>query len=132
MTGIPEFVGRFRSLTVLVLDNLRADRDPYSVSFEWITGVLQQLSSPILELVFEVTVTEYSQLDAIPWAFIDRIVHPENPQFKALARVRVLVKRGGSLKVRPLIYTDVVCSEVAWRLPVLNLLGLLRCNTAGC
>jgi len=103
------------------------------VSFEWITGVLQQLSSPIRELVFEVTVTQYSQLDAIPWAFIDRIVHPDNPQFRALARVKVLVKRGGNLRVQsPFIYKDVVCSRVTQRLPVLNLLGLLRCDTAGC
>lgn len=102
------------------------------MSFEWITGVLQQLSSPILELVFEVTVSEYSQLDAIPWAFIDRTVHPDNPQFKALVRVRVLVKRGGSRKVLlPPIYSDVVCSKVARRLPVLNLLDLLRCDTVG-
>lgn len=94
--------------------------------------MLEQLSSPVRELVFEVTATERSQLDAIPWTFIDWIVHPDNPQFKALVSVKVLVKRGSRPKSRsPPIGRDVVCSEVTQRLPTLNLLGLLRCETAG-
>ena len=103
------------------------------VSFGWITGVLGQISSPIQKLVFEVTATEYSQLDAIPWVFIDRIVHPANPQFRALIYVNVMVKRGGRPGgCRSPIDRDVVCSEVALRLPALNLLGLLRCDTVDC
>lgn len=99
------------------------------MSFDWIEDVLRQLSSPIRELVLEMTVSEYLQLDAIPWAFINRIVHPDDPQFKELACVRVLVKRGSSLKDLPPIYGDVVRSKVARRLPALDLLGLLRCDT---
>jgi hypothetical protein len=102
------------------------------VSFEWITGVLQQLSSPIQKLVFEVTATKRSQLDAIPWAFIDRIVHPDTPQFRALTRVEVLMKRGIPPKGCPPIGKDAVCLAIAQRLPTLNLLGLLLCNTVGC
>ena len=95
--------------------------------------MLQQLSSPVQKLVFEVTATDCSQLDAIPWAFIDRIVSPETPQFSALVCVEVLVKRGARRKNYPSsIGRDVVCSEITLRLPVLNLLGLLRCDTVGC
>ena len=94
--------------------------------------MLQQLSSPVQHLVFEVTATERSQLDAIPWTFIDQIIRPDNPQFRALVCVRVLVKRGGRPKGRPPPFDrDVVCSEVTQRLPMLNLLGLLRCETMG-
>ena len=143
LTGIPEFVGRFRSLTTLTLDNLKVDgSDPCSgrrhrhrsgVSFEWVTGVLQQLSSPIRKLVFEVTATDISQLDAIPWKSVDSIINPEYPQFRDLVRVKVLVKHG----IRPEGYPssigkDAVLSEVTRRLPALNLLGLLRCDTSGC
>lgn len=100
------------------------------VSFEWIIGVLQQLSSPIQKLMFVVTATECSQLDAIPWASIDAIVHPDAQQFRALVCVEVLVKRGAVSGNRsPSIDKDVVCSEIARRLPGINLLGLLRCNT---
>lgn len=103
------------------------------VSFEWITEVLQQLASPVQKLVFEVTITDYSQLNAIPWAFIDRIVSPEAPQFRALVRVQVLVKRGVCPKHCPCsIGRDVVCSEITQRLPALSLLGLLWCDTVGC
>ena len=103
------------------------------MSFEWITGVLRQLPSPVQKLVFEVTVTEYSQLDAMPWAFIDGTVHPETPQFRALTRLEVLVRRGIlPERAPPPIDRDVVCSEVALRLPALNLLGLLWCDTVGC
>jgi len=134
---IPEFVGQFRSLNTLVLDELRVDGSSRSggsdVSFEWITGVLQRLSSPILKLVFEVIATERSQLDAIPWAFIDRIVHPKAPQFRVLTRVEVVVRRGVLLDDRsPPIDRDAVCSEIALRLPALVLLGLLRCRTVAC
>ena len=94
-----------------------------------------RLSSPVQKLVFEVTATRYSQLNAIPWALIDRIVHPDAPQFRTLIRVEVLVKRGGHPKNshrQPPIYRDMVCSEIVRRLPVLNLLDLLRCDTLGC
>jgi len=130
---MPEFVGRFRSLTTFVLDNLRLDYDRSNVSFEWITGALRHLSSPVQKLVFEVTVTNCSQLDAMPWAFIDRTVHPETPQSRALTRVEVLVRRGVLPEyLPPIIDRDVVRSEVALRLPALNLLGLLWCDTTGC
>lgn len=137
MVGIPEFVGRFRSLKTLVLDNLRVDGsgryDQSGVSFEWITGVLQRLSSPVQKLAFEVTATDYSQLNAIPWAFIDGIVDPETPKFRALVCVEVLVKRGVHRKNRPSsIGRDAMCSEIALRLHALSLLGLLRCDTVGC
>jgi len=126
---IPEFVGRFRSLNTLVLDDLRVGG---TGRFEWIPGVLQQLCSPIQKLVLEVIATERSQLDAIPWTLIDMVVHPDTPQFKALVRVEVLVRRGVPLGGLPTIDRDVVCSEIALRLPALNLLGLLRCGTVGC
>jgi len=134
---IPEFVGSFHSLQTLVLDNLRVDgssrRDGSDVSFEWITGVLQQLSSPVQKLVFEVTATDRSQLNAIPWAFIDNTVNPETPQFRALTCVEVLVKRGARRDNYPSsIGRDVVCSEITLKLPTLSLLGLLRCDTVGC
>ena len=95
-------------------------------------GVPRQLSSPVEKLVFEVTVTEYSQLDAMPWASIDGIVRPEIPQFRALTRVEVSVRRGVLPENRPPIDRDAVCSEIARRMPALNLLGLLRCDTVGC
>jgi len=137
MAGIPEFVGCFRSLQTLVLDNLRVDGsshyDGFDVSFEWITGVLQQLSSPVQKLVFEVIAMDCSQLNAIPWASIDKIVDPETPQFRTLICVKVLVKRGLCPKdYPPSIRRDAVCSEIALKLPALNLLGLLLCDTAGC
>lgn len=138
-TGIPEFVGRFRSLDTLVLDNINlldSGPDYYDGSdgsFEWIPGVLQQLSSPIQKLVFEVTVSHYWQLDAIPWMSIDNIVNPKAPQFRELNRVEVLLKCGiGYKRFSPSISKDAVCSEILQRLPALNLQGLLRCDTAGC
>ena len=136
MAGIPEFVKLFRTLETLVLDDLRVDGSSYDksdVSFEWITGVLQRLSSPVRKLVFEVTATDCSQLNLIPWAFIDRTVSPETPQFRALNCVEVLVKRGVRRKHHPSsIVRDAVCSEIVLKLPTLNLLGLLRCDTVGC
>jgi len=126
---MPEFVGRFQSLTTFVLDNLRLDYNRLGVSFEWITGVLQQLSSPVQKLVFEVTVTDCSQLDAMPWSSIDGTVHPGTPQFRALARVEVLVRRG--VPPEPHLI-DMIRSEIALRLPTLNLLGLLWCDTTDC
>lgn len=104
----------------------------FDMSFGWIVGVLQQLSSQIQKLVLEVTATGCSQLDVIPWASIDSTVHPDTRQFKALVRVEVLVKWGGISSGRPpSIDKDLVCSEIARRLPRLNLLGLLRCDTVG-
>ena len=132
-TGISEFVGRFSSLTTLVLDNLRLYHDRSKVSFEWVAGVLQQLSSPVQKLVFEVTLTECSQLDGIPWASIDGIIGLETPQFRALTRVEVLVRWGVLLENRPHpIDRDEVRSEIALRLHTLHLLGLLWFDTVGC
>ena len=94
-TGIPEFVGKFWSPSILVLGNLRVGSDHYDRSnlpFEWITEVFQQIPSPIQKLVLEVTAGEYSQLDATPWTSIDRVIRPDAPQFRALIRVAVLVK----------------------------------------
>lgn len=108
-------------------------RDGSDVSFEWITGVLQQLSSPIQTLVLEVTATSYLQFEAIPWASIDMILNPEASQFRELTCVRVLVKRGVVLlSPRSVIGRDVVFREIIQRLPALHLLGLLRCDTEGC
>jgi len=76
--------------------------------------------------------TECSQLDVVPWPSIDAIIRPEMPQFRALTRVEVLVRRGVIPEDRPPIYKDVVCSEIALRLPNLNLQGLLWCDTVGC
>ena len=127
-----DFVGRFRSLTTFVLDNLRLDYGRFGVSFEWIIGVLRRLSSQVQKLVFEVTLTECSQLDAIPWGFIDEIVGSRTPQFGALARLEVLVRRGELPENHtPPTDRNVIRSEVALRLPALNLLGLLWCDTVG-
>ena len=138
--GIPELVRKFRSLDTLVLGDLRVDgssstyhTERYDISFEWITGVLQQLSSPIRKLVFEVTATDYRQLNAIPWEFIDGVVYPEDPQFRDLARVEVLVEHGVRREGSPpSILKDTVCSEITRRLPRLHRLDLLRCHTIGC
>ena len=138
LTGIPQFVDRFRSLNTLVLDNLRVDgsgsnrHEGYDISFEWITGVLQQLSSPIQMLALEVTATSYSQLEAIPWAPIDKIVNPEASQFRELTCVKVLVKRGvGRVDRWSLFRRDELFRNIMGRLPALSLLGLLRCDTEG-
>lgn len=134
LTGIPDFVGRFRSLRTLVLDNLIVDGsggyDRSDISFQWIAKVLQQLSSPIRKLVFEVTATSYVQLKRIPWASIDRIVSAKTPQFRELVSVEVCVKRGVRWGGSPSsIGKDVVIAEVVRRLPALSLLGILRCDT---
>lgn len=95
--------------------------------------MLQRLSSPVQRLVFEVTVTECSQLDAIPWVSIDTIIDPEMPQFRALTRVEVLVRRGVIQGDCPSpIDRGVVRSEIPLRLPALNLLGLLWCDAVDC
>jgi hypothetical protein len=56
LTGIPEFVEQFRSLDTLVPGSLRVGGP--DVSLECITGELQQLSSPVWKLVFEVIATK--------------------------------------------------------------------------
>ena len=94
--------------------------------------MLQRLSSQIQKLVFEVTVAECSQLDAIPWESIDGIVRLETWQFRALTRVEVLVRRGVLPDNYPPIDRDMVCSEIALRLSAINLLGLLWCDMVGC
>lgn len=134
LTEIPEFVSLFRSLDTLVLDNLIVD---YSggcgVSFEWITGVLQKLSSPIRKLVFEVTATSYLQLKRIPWASIEGVVSLKISQFRELVRVEVFVRRGVHQTISPAsIGRDVVLAEIMQSLPGLNRLGLLRCDTKEC
>lgn len=135
-TQVPTFVHQFRSLDTLVLDDLRVDcsgsthYDIFDVSFDWIPAVLQRLSSPIRKLVFEVIASYPPQLGMIPWELIDEIVNPEAPQFKELNQVEVLVRcrvlRGGPL---PSIGRDVVHSEITRRLPTLDRLDLLRCDT---
>jgi hypothetical protein len=133
--GIPEFVSRFRSLNTLVLDNLVVDGSSgygrSDLSFQWITGVLQQLSSPIL--VFEVTTSDHLELKRIPWTSIDKIVCPTTQQFRELVRVEVLVKRGVYQKKNyPCsVARDLALAEVEQKLPALNRLGLLRCDTEG-
>ena len=68
-----------------------------------------------------------SQLNAIPWASINKIVDPETPQFGTLTCVKTLVNRGLCPKDHPPpIRRDEVCSEIALKLPALDLLGLLR------
>ena len=79
--GFGNLLGGFVHST-LVLDKLRVDGpDPCGgpdVSSEWMKGVLQQLSSLVLKLVFEVTAAGYSQLsDPLAVHRYDR--EPRNP-----------------------------------------------------
>ena len=107
--------------------------DIFDMSFDWIPAVLRWLSSPIQKLVFEVIASYPPQLGMIPWESIDEIVNPGAPQFKELNQVEVFVRcrvlRGGP---SPSIGRDVVRSEIARRLPTLDRLGLLRCDTMEC
>ena len=74
--------------------------------------------------MFEVTATDRSQLGAIPWAFIDKVLSPETPQFRALICIEVSVKRGVRQEHHPSsVSRDVVFSEITLRLPALNLLA---------
>ena len=114
--------GQFRSLDTLVLKHIAAHRCRASVG--WVTGALRQLPSQIRTLVFVVIATNSSELNAIPWESIDKIVSPETPQFKELTRVQVLLKgrvRQDMDEMRP---------KVVGRLSGLDRLGLLRCDTA--
>ena len=76
---------------------------------------------------------ERLQLDAIPWALIDRVVDPDAPQFRELIYVEVLVKWEVIPGDRPPIgLRDGVRGDIVWRLHALDLLGLLRCDVVGC
>jgi hypothetical protein len=117
-----------------VLDNLKLDVDDehYSEHFSlaWIPGVLRRLSSPIHRLVFEMSARDISQLDAVPWPFVDElVVDPHNTQFRSLDRVEILVECRSSpegdsfLKRRDTLY-----QEFKSRLPGIARMGLLRCS----
>ena len=110
-------------------DGSRGDDTP-DLSFQWIPGVLEQLSSPIRKLVFEVTASSHSELRRIPWGSIDSIIRPGTLQFRELLRVEVLVKRGKRGAHREFC-RDLALAEIVWWLPSLHRLGLLRCNTEG-
>lgn len=133
-TGISDFVRKFESLDTLVLDNLELDVDEehYSVHFSlaWIPAVLRRLSSPIRKLKLEFSARDISQLEVVPWAFVDEVVaDPQNTQFRSLNRVEVLVKRrrrseGGSF----LKHRDTLYQEFKSRLPEIERMGLLWCS----
>ena len=117
-----------------MLDNLGldVDVDHYSMHFSlnWIPTVLRRLSSPIRKLAFEVSAREISQLDVVPWMFVDELVaDPQNTQFRSLDRVEIVVgceelPEGGSfLKNRDTLY-----QEFKSRLPEIEKMGLLRCS----
>lgn len=132
-TGISEFVRKFSSLNTLVLDNLGLDVDVehYSEHFSlaWIPGVLRRLCSPIRRLVFEVSTKEISQLDAVPWVFVDELVaDPQNAQFRSLDRVEILVECKGSPESGSFLrHRDTLYQEFKSRLPEIERMGLLRC-----
>lgn len=117
-----------------MLDNLELNVDVhhYSVHFSlaWIPAVLRRLSSPIRRLVFEVSAKEVSQLDVVPWSFVDELVSdPQNTQFRSLDQVEILVlheksPEGGSF----LKYRDTLHQEFEARLPEIERMGLLRCS----
>ena len=119
-----------------MLDNLELDVDEeyYSIHFSlaWIPAVLRRLSSPIRKLAFEVSAREISQLDVVPWAFVDEVVaDPQNTLFRSLNRVEVLVEHreppeGGSF----LKHRDTLHQEFKSRLPEIERMGLLRCSFA--
>jgi len=117
-----------------VLDNLGLDVDAehYSVHFslDWIPAVLRRLCSPIRKLAFEVSAREISQLDVVPWVFVDELVaDPQNTQFRSLDRVEILVEckelpEGESF----LKHRDTLYQEFKSRLPEIEKMGLLRCS----
>ncbi|KAF9647259.1 hypothetical protein BDM02DRAFT_3188167 [Thelephora ganbajun] len=131
---VSEFVRKFASIDTLVLDDLGLDVDAehYSEHFSlaWIPGVLRRISSPIRRLVFEVSAKDISQLDAVPWTFIDELVaDPLNTRFRSLDQVEILVEckespEGGSF----LKHRDTLYQEFKSRLPEIERMGLLRCS----
>lgn len=132
--GIPEFVRKFKSLDTLVLDNLELDVDEehYSIHFSlaWIPAVLRRLSSPIRKLKLEFSARDISQLDVVPWAFVDEVVaDPLNTQFRSLNRVEVLVQRKGPSEDGSFLrHRDTLHQEFKSRLPEIERMGLLRCS----
>ena len=83
--------------------------------------------------MFEVSVKDISQLDVVPWSFVDELVaDPQNAQFRSLERVEILVERkespeGGSF----LKHRDTLYQEFKSRLPEIERMGLLRCTSSG-
>jgi len=92
--------------------------------------VLRTLSSPIRKLVLEVSARDVSQLDAVPWSFVDRLVAiPQNPQLRSLDRVEILVERRGSPESGSFLkHRDTLYQEFKSRLPQIEGMGLLRCS----
>ena len=129
-----EFVRKFASLDTLVLDNLELDvcTEHYSEDFSlaWIPEVLRRSSSLIRRLVFEVSARDASQLDVVPWAFVDQLVaDPQNTQFRSLNRVEVFVElRGPPEGSSFLKHRDTLYQEFKLRLPEIERMGLLRCS----
>jgi hypothetical protein len=129
-----EFVRKFASLETLVLDNLGLDvgAEHFSEHFSlaWTVGALRRLSSPIRRLVFEVSAKEISQLDAVPWRLIDKLVSdPLSVQFQSLDRVEILLEcRGSSEGGSFLKHWDSLHQVFQSRLPEIERMGLLRCS----
>ena len=118
-----------------MLDNLELDVDARyfsdNFSLAWMPGVLRRLSSPIRRLALEVSAREASQLDVVPWSFIDELVtDPQNAQFRSLDRVEILIlcreSPGGSNFLK---HRDTVYQEFKARLPEIERMGLLRCTS---
>ena len=134
-TGISEFVRKFASLDTLVLDNLELDvgisHFSEHFSLAWMPGVLRRLSSPIRRLAFEVSAREASQLNVVPWSFVDELVtDPQNTQFRSLDRVEIFIlckksKEGDTF----LKHHDTMYQEFRERLPEIERKGLLRCTS---
>ena len=116
---------------MLVLDNLKLHSEDSSLA--WIPAVLRRLSSPIRRLEFEVSGRGRSQLDVLPWPFVDELVSdPQNTQFRSLERVEIFVEakvtpRSGSFSK----HQDALYREFKSRLPVIERMGLLRCSFVG-
>ena len=114
-----------------MLDNLKLHSKDSNLA--WIPAVLGRLSSPIHRPEFEVSGRRVSQLDALPWPFVDELVSdPQNTQFRSLERVEMFVEgkvtpRSGSF----FKHQDALCLEFKARLPGIERMGLLRCSFVG-
>ena len=117
-----------------MLDNLGLDVgvEHYSENFSlaWIPEVLRRLSSPIRRLAFEVSAKDITQLDVVPWVFVDELVaDPQNTQFRSLDRVDILVECKGSPEGGSFLkHRDTLHQEFKSRLPGIEGMGLLRCS----
>jgi hypothetical protein len=117
-----------------VLDNLglnvEAEHFSEHFSLAWIPGVLRRLSSPIRKLVFEVSAKEISQLDVVPWPFVDELIaDPQNVQFRSLDRVEILLECKGLPEGESFLKDrDTLDQVFQSRLPETEKMGVLRCS----